>query len=74
MDWFLHYSNTRMDGLTKLQQITGTSIIIQHLYFYIFERLISEGIHHHALLDHRQFPQRLQIFGLALHIYLFREY
>ena len=23
MDWFLHYRNTRLNGLTKLLQITG---------------------------------------------------
>ena len=126
MDWFLHYSNTGLNGLTKLQQILGDKYY--HATFEIkdsrmdqvnlrktvFKKLKDygllktyhthsnflkdvfhkfclvhcwilcpicmssslnvhsvEGIHDHSFLDHWQFPQRLQIFCLALYTHLF---
>ena len=74
MDWFLRYSNTGLNGLTKLKQITG-KVLSCNIYMSTSLNVQEVGVvHHHSLLDHRQFSKKLQIFELALHTYLFKEF
>ena len=68
MNRFLHYNNTGLNGFTNNRGTYTCNIFMSTSLNVQWFR----GIHHHSLLDHRQFPQRLQIFGL--HTYLFLKF
>ena len=64
MDWFLRYSNTGLNELTKLKQITG-KLLSCNIYMSTSLNVQEVGVvHHHSLLDHRQFPKSFKYLNL----------